>query len=58
MESFLTGSIPNLQFDLFATEFNGFDLEINPNGRDEGRVESIVTESKEDTGLANAGVAD
>ena len=57
MESFLTCSVPNLQFDLFTTQFNGFDLEVNANSADKSSIEGIITESEEDTSFAYSRVA-
>ena len=46
-----------LEFDFFPSEFNCLDFEVNPDGRDEGRVEGIVGEPEEDAGLADTRVA-
>lgn len=55
---FLSGSIPNLQFDPFTIHFNILDLKVDADGGDEGGGEGIVGVSEEEAGFAHAGIAD
>lgn len=50
--------MPHLKFDLFASELDRLDLEVDADGRNEGGVESVIREPEEDASLADAGVAD
>jgi hypothetical protein len=45
VETLLAGRVPDLQFDFLALELDGFNLEINPNRRDKGRVECVIGKS-------------
>ena len=50
--------IAHLKFDLFASQLDRLDLEVDADGGNEGGVESVVGEPEEDASLADAGVAD
>ena len=56
VETFLTGCVPNLQFDFLSSQFNCLDFEVNANGRNKSGVKGVITESEQNTGLANSGV--
>jgi hypothetical protein len=45
-EPLLTRRIPDLQFHPFAIEVDGADLEVDADGRDEGRGERIFAETE------------
>jgi len=45
VETLLTSRVPDLQFDFLALELDSFNLEINPNCRDESRVECVIGKS-------------
>lgn len=47
-----------LKLDFLPSEFNSLDFEVDPDGRNEGRVEGIVGEPEEDAGLADTRVTD
>ena len=57
MESFLTGRVPDLKFDLFPSQFDGFNLEVDSDGGYEGRVESVVREPEQDASFSHAGIS-
>lgn len=54
----LTCGVPNLKFRDFAVLLNRFDLEINPDGRNELRSVRIIGEPSEDAALAYSGISD
>jgi hypothetical protein len=56
-ETFLSGGVPDLQLDSLAIQLNRLDLEINTDSGDERRCELIITESKQETTLADTRVA-
>ena len=56
VETFLTGCVPNLQFDFLSSQFNCLDFKVNANGRNKSGVKGVITESEQNTGLANSGV--
>lgn len=57
-ESFLTCSIPNLQLDGLAFEFNSSDLKVNTNSADITLCVRVVCETEEKTRLSDTRVAD
>ena len=57
-KSFLSCGIPYLQLDGFTVQFNSSDLKIDANSADITLSIGVISESKEETGLADAGVAD
>ena len=58
MEPFLARGVPDLELDLLASQLDCFDLEVDADGGDEGRVEGVVRKPEEDASLTDAGVAD
>ena len=54
----MAGRVPDLQLDLLSSQLDCFDLEVDPDRRNEGRVKSVVAEPKQDAGLADTRVAD
>ena len=46
-KAFLTGRIPNGQFDSFSIHINVFDLEINSNRRLNVIIKGIIRETKQ-----------
>lgn len=50
---FLASCVPDLQLDGLAVQLDVLDLEIYPDGRNEGRVEVLVREFQKDAGLAH-----
>ena len=58
MEPLLAGRVPDLEFDLFPPQLDGLDLEVNPDGRYECRVEGIVGEPEKNASLSDSGVSD
>lgn len=50
--------VPDLEFDRFAVEFNGSDLEVNSDGADIALCVGVVSESQQETRLSHPGVAD
>lgn len=57
-ESFLPGSIPNLQADLCVIDSDGLDLEVYPDGSHVAILEDPITELSEQVGLAHSAVSD
>ena len=57
-ETFLTSCVPYLQFDSFVTDADGLYFEINSDSRNIVWLESVLTESDQDIGLAYATVSD
>ena len=57
-ESLLTSSIPDLKFDRLAIVLDGSDLEINTDRTDVTLCVGIISESQEQTTLANTRVSD
>ena len=55
---FLSCGVPDLQFDLFSPEFDGFDLEVDSDGGDEGVVEGVVREAEQDARLSHPRIPD
>ena len=53
-KSFLTSSIPDLQFNFWFLDQNGFDLEVNSNSCYEWWCEWIIRISQEQARFANA----
>jgi hypothetical protein len=51
----LTRSVPDLQFDDFATLTECFDFEINADRRDMRRLEGIIRETKKDGTFPDGG---
>ena len=58
LEAFLTGCVPQLQLDAFIVNLEHLDLEINPDRRHVVRTKSILTESHQETSLANRRISD
>lgn len=56
-ESLLASGIPYLQLNSLSVQFNGANLEVDANSRDERRSERVLGETQETAGLAYAGVA-
>lgn len=46
-EAFLARRVPNLQLNAFAVELDGADLEVDADGRDEGRGEAVLAEAQQ-----------
>ena len=46
-EALLPRRVPDLQLDALAFDFNGFDLEIDPNRRNERSCEAVIAEPKQ-----------
>lgn len=57
-EALLAGGIPYLELDALAVQLDGADLEVDADGRDEGRREGVFAEAQQTAGLAYARVAD
>ena len=57
-ESFLSSSVPDLQFDDLFIQLNGLDLEVDSDGVEEVLVEGVLRVSQQQTGLTYAWVAD
>jgi hypothetical protein len=57
-EPFLAGSIPNLQLDSLAVDFDILNFEVDANGGDECGREGIVGVSEEKAGFAHSRIAD
>ena len=57
-EPLLTRRIPYLQLDSLSVQIDGSDLEIDPDGGDEGGRKGVFGESQETAGFAHTGVAD
>ena len=45
MESFLPGSVPNLELDFLSLELDGFDFEVDADRGNECCVECVVRKS-------------
>lgn len=45
-KAFLSSSVPNLQSNLVLTDVNGFDFEVNADGREMGGHEIILGKSE------------
>ncbi len=56
-EPLLPGRVPDLQLDALAIQLDRSDLEVDPDGGDEGRCEGILAESEQAAGFAHARVA-
>lgn len=50
--------VPDLEFDRFAVEFNGSDLEVDSDGADITLCVGVISESQQKTRLSHPGVAD
>ena len=57
-ESFLASSIPDLQLDGFAVQFNGSNLEVDTNGADVALGVSVVRKPQQKARFTNTGVTD
>ena len=57
LKSFLTSSIPNLQFDSFRVNVNSSDFEIDTDGWHEVIIENVVSESQEQWRFTNPWVS-
>ena len=57
-KSFLASSIPNLQLDGFAVQFNGSNLEVDTNGADVALGVSVVRKPQQKARFTNTGVTD
>lgn len=53
-EALLTGCVPDLELDALAVQLDGTDLEVDADGRDEGRRERVFAEAQQAAGLAYA----
>ena len=42
----LASSVPYLKLDLLPSQLYGLDLEVDPNGRNEGCVEGVLRKSE------------
>ena len=58
VEPLLSRRVPNLKFDLFPSQLDRFNLEINADRRYKGRVEGVVGEAEKDAGFSHAWVSD
>jgi hypothetical protein len=58
VETFLTGSIPNLQLDSLSSQFYRFNLKIDADRGDEGVIKGIIAESEQNASLPDTRVAD
>ena len=57
-EIFLSGGIPDLQFDIFVFDGYGFGTKLDTDGDIVGGSGFVFDELEDDTGLADAGIAD
>lgn len=57
-EALLACRVPYLQFYALAVEVDGADFEVDADGCDEGRGETVFAEAEEAAGFADAGVPD
>ena len=57
-KSFLASSVPNLQLDGFAVQFNGSNLEVDTNGADVALGVSVVRKPQQKARFTNTGVTD
>lgn len=53
-EALLPRRVPDLQLDALAVQLDRPDLEVDPNGRDEGGREGVFAEAEEAAGFADA----
>ncbi len=57
-KSFLSSSVPNLEFDNILTALNGSDFKIDTNGGEVTLAEDVVGESEEETGFGDRRITD
>lgn len=57
-ESFLAGSIPDLEFHCLAVKLDSPDFEVNADGRDVALCVGIIRKAKQKARFADAGISD
>ena len=57
-EAFLSSSVPELSLDVDSTSLVAFDFEVDPDGADKLRCESLFCLPSEKRGLSNSRVTD
>ena len=58
LELFLACSVPDLKFDNTSSCLQSSDFKIYSNGGEEALIEDVISESEEETGFSDGGVAD
>ena len=58
LEALLAGGVPDLQLDGLSVDLDSTDLEVNANSGHEVVCEHVVSETEQQGGLADTGVAD
>jgi hypothetical protein len=57
-ELLLASGVPDLQLDLVLLDLEGFDFEVNSDGRGVGGLKTVVAVAQQDIGLAYPAVSD
>lgn len=58
LEALLAGGVPDLELDQLPVELDRADLEVDPDGGDEGRVEGVLGEPDQEATLPHGRVSD
>lgn len=57
-KTFLSGCVPDLEFDRFAVQLDGSDLKVDTDGRNVALGVGVISETEQQARLADAGVTD